>query len=308
MSQKYCNIGGQALIEGVMMKGKKTIAMSVRKPNGEIETEIESVSSRLDHAFFKLPLIRGMVALIEAMVIGIRALTYSAEFFMDEEEEKTKFEQWVEKTFGDRADDILIATSIITAFGLAILFFTVLPAFLTSFLKQVIENVVVLSLIEGLIRMALFIGYIVAISQMRDIKRVFQYHGAEHKTIHCFESGKELTPENAQSFTRIHPRCGTSFMLFVMLISIVVFSFVSWESILMRIGIKILLLPVVAGISYEVLKFSAKHDNPFVNALSVPGLLMQRITTNEPDLKQLEVAIAAMKTVLEKEGSPECSL
>lgn len=305
---KYCNIGGQALIEGVMMKNGAKIAMSVRKPDGEIETKLTKGSQLFDYAFFKLPVVRGMAELIKAMVIGIQALTYSAEFFIEDEEDyrPSKFETWVKETFKEQADNILIGFSIIFAFAMAIVMFAIVPALLTSLLKGVIQNSVALSLIEGLIKVTMFVGYILIISRMRDIQRVFEYHGAEHKTIHCFEAGRELTPENAAEYTRIHPRCGTSFLLFVMAISIAVFSFVTWSSLAMRILLKILLLPAIAGISYEVLRLSAKYDNWFMKALSTPGLLMQRLTTREPDLKQLAVAITAMQAVLDNEKAPSC--
>ncbi len=308
MKSKYCNIGGQALIEGVMMKNGSTIAISVRKPEGDIETSVTQTKKLFEQPFFKLPLVRGVVELIKAMVIGIKALTYSAEFYMEDDEEPSKFEKWVKATFKEKADSVLIAVSIVLAFGMAFLMFGVLPAFLAGLLRSAIHNTIVLSLIEGIIKVALFVGYIYAISRMREIKRVFEYHGAEHKTIHCFEAGLPLTPENATGFTRIHPRCGTSFLLFVLTISIVVFSFVTWSSIINRVIMKIVLMPLIAGISYEVLKLSAKYDNWFLNALSQPGLWMQRLTTREPNLKQLAVAIAAMEAAIEGEGEPNCPL
>lgn len=305
---KYCNIGGQALIEGVMMKNGAKIAMSVRKPDGEIETKLTKGSQLFDHAFFKLPIVRGMAELIKAMVIGIQALTYSAEFFIEDEQDyrPSKFETWVKETFKEQADNILIGFSVVFAFAMAIVMFAIVPAFLTSLLKGFINSSVALSLIEGLIKVTMFVGYILIISRMRDIQRVFEYHGAEHKTIHCFEAGRALTPENAAEYTRIHPRCGTSFLLFVMAISIAVFSLVTWSSLGMRILLKILLLPVIAGISYEVLRLSAKYDNWFMKVLSTPGLLMQRLTTREPNLKQLAVAITAMQAVLDNADKPSC--
>ncbi len=307
-NNKYCNIGGQALIEGVMMKNGRAIAMSVRTPQGDIETSITETGRAFEGAFFKLPLIRGVVELIKAMIIGVKALTYSAEFYMEEDEEPSKFEQWVKAKFGDKADGILIGFSILTAFGMAFLMFGVLPAFLAGLLRNYLTSPIWLSLIEGVIKVALFVGYIVVISQLRDIKRVFEYHGAEHKTIHCYEAGKPLTPENATTFTRIHPRCGTSFLLFVLTISIIVFSFVTWSSIASRVIMKIVLMPLIAGISYEVLKLSAKYDNPILNAFSQPGLWMQRLTTREPNLRQLAVAIAAMEAAIEAGGEPTCPL
>ncbi len=308
MKNKYCNIGGQALIEGVMMKNGRAVAIAVRKPDGEIETSITQTNQLFEGTFFKLPLVRGVVELIKAMIIGIKALTYSAEFYMEEDEQPSKFEQWVKATFAERADDILIASSIVVAFGMAFLMFGVLPAFLAGLLRNIIAHPVLLSLLEGVIKVVLFVGYIFAISRMREIKRVFEYHGAEHKTIHCYEAGLELTPQNATTFTRIHPRCGTSFLLFVLTISIAVFSFVTWHSILNRVLLKIVLLPLIAGISYEVLKLSAKYDNWFLNALSQPGLWMQRLTTREPNLNQLAVAIAAMKAAIEAGEEVSCQL
>ncbi|MCK8059879.1 MULTISPECIES: DUF1385 domain-containing protein [unclassified Fusibacter] len=308
MKEKYCDIGGQALIEGVMMRGKKTIAMSVRKTNGEIETKLDQTSQFFNHALFKLPIIRGMVALINSMIIGVQALTYSAEFFAEADDgyEESKFDLWVKKTFKDQADNVLIGFSMIMAFGMAIIMFAVIPSVIAGFLKVKIANVMALALVEGLIKITLFVGYILLISRMKDIQRVFEYHGAEHKTIHCFESGEELTPENAQKFSRIHPRCGTSFLLFVLAISIGVFSFVTWSSIGMRIVLKILLLPAIAGLAFELIKISGKYDNFLVKFISQPGLWMQRITTREPDLKQLEVAIASMEAVLVEEGVKAC--
>ncbi len=308
MKNKYCNIGGQALIEGVMMKNGRAVAIAVRKPDGDIEIDMQRTSQRFEGAFFKLPLIRGGIELIKAMIIGIKALTYSAEFYMEEDEQPSKFENWVKKTFKDKADGVLIAFSIITAFAMAFLLFGALPVFLTGLLRDFIKQPLLLSLIEGIIKMTLFIAYIFIISRMREIKRVFEYHGAEHKTIHCYEAGKPLTPQNAATFTRIHPRCGTSFLIFVLTISIVVFSFVTWSSLLSRLLMKILLLPVIAGISYEVLKLSSKYDNWFLNALSQPGLWMQRLTTREPNLRQLAVAIAAMEAAIKAEGEPTCPL
>lgn len=310
MSEKYCDIGGQALIEGVMMRGKTTIAMSVRKPDGDIETKVEMVHSIFSKAFFKWPIVRGMVALINAMIIGVQALTYSAEFFMTEEEleNPSKFDQWVTKVFKDKAEGILIFVSLVMALGMALLMFAVIPAVLAGFLKSTVTHPTLLSLIEGLIKVGLFVGYILLISQMKDIQRVFQYHGAEHKTIHCYESGQILTPENAQRFSRIHPRCGTSFLLFVMAISIALFSLITWQSILTRILLKILLMPVVAGLAFELIKLSAKYDNGFMRAISMPGLWMQRLTTKEPTLDQIAVAITAMERVLQEESPQVCEV
>ncbi len=303
---KYTSIGGQALIEGVMMRGADNVAIAVRKPDGEIEIKEEKTSEIGNWKVAKIPFVRGTFNLIASMVVGVKALTYSAEFYIDEEEaaEQSAFEKKVEKVFGKHADDVLMGVSILSAFGLALLLFGVLPTVIVGFFKSFVETQVVLSAIEGVLKIIFFIVYVKLISQMEDIKRVFQYHGAEHKTIHCFESGQDVTVENARAFTRLHPRCGTSFIFFVLIISIILFSFISWNNILIRVLLKLLLLPVVAGVSYEVLKLAGRSNNPIVKAISYPGLMMQNLTTAEPDDTQLEVAIAAFKAVLVKMDDP----
>ena len=301
-TSKQTSIGGQALIEGVMMRGKEKIAIAVRKPDGEITVKVDDVKgSKLK--LLKLPLIRGVYALISSMIVGVKALTYSAEFFVegDGTEEKGKFETWLYAKFGKRADDILMAFSMVFAIVFALLLFGAAPTALVGFLKKVIGSGIALSAIEGLMKIVIFVTYILVISQMKDIKRVFQYHGAEHKTIHCYESGKEVTVENAREFTTLHPRCGTSFIFFVLMISIIIFTFLSWESVLMRVATKLLLFPLVAGLSYEMIRLAGKSNNRVVKALSYPGLMMQKLTTKEPDDQQLEVAIVAFKRVLEED-------
>ncbi|GAB6107611.1 DUF1385 domain-containing protein [Fusibacter bizertensis] len=296
------SIGGQALIEGVMMRGKDKIAMAVRKPDGEIEVKIDEIKKGKNSAFLKLPIVRGVVALISSMVVGVRALTYSAEFFVDsnDEAEKGKFESWLYAKFGKKADDIILAFSILFAFVFAMLLFGAVPTGIVSFLRKVIDSNILLSAIEGLMKIVIFVVYILVISQMKDIKRVFQYHGAEHKTIHCYESGKDVTVENARGFSTLHPRCGTSFIFFVLMISIIIFTFISWENVLTRLLTKLILFPIVAGLSFEMIRLAGRSNHPIVRALSYPGLMMQKITTNEPDDKQLEVAIVAFKSVLDE--------
>lgn len=299
---KYTSVGGQAIIEGVMMRGKKDIAIAVRKGSGEIIIKKEAIKVSKVSSIIKLPIIRGVYALFSSMIIGVKALTYSAEVFDDGiEYEKGKVEKWIEKNMGDKADDILIGLSVFMALGLAVLLFMILPTFLINFLKRFISEPLALSGLEGLLKITLFIAYITLISQMKDIRRVFEYHGAEHKVIHCFESGQELTVENAREFTTLHPRCGTSFLLIVMVISIITFSFIGWTSVFMRVGLKLLFLPAVAGVSYEIIRWAGKHDNMLVNIVSYPGLMLQKLTTREPDDAQLEVAIAAVKEVLTEE-------
>ncbi len=298
---KPTSIGGQALIEGVMMRGKEKIAIAVRKPDGVIEIKEENPLKLEKNKLSKLPFIRGIFALIGSMIVGVRALTYSAEFYMEDEgAEKSKFEAFLYRVFGKRADDILLGFSIVFAFVFAMLLFGALPTGIVSFLKHYTDSRLLLSAVEGVVKIGVFLLYIAIIGQMKDVKRVFQYHGAEHKTIHCYESGQPVTVENARKFTTLHPRCGTSFIFFVLAISIILFTFLSWNSILMRIGMKILLFPLVAGISYEMIKLAGRSDNTVVKWLSKPGLMMQKLTTKEPDDAQLEVAIAAFLEVLDE--------
>lgn len=277
------NIGGQALIEGVMMRGPKYTAMAVRK-NGEIIIKREENHSLADkYTFFKLPFLRGMLSLIEMLVIGIQALSYSASVVGEEDEQLT-------------SRDIIIA--LLSAFGFAVLLFIIIPTFAVKFIGGSIQNPILLNLIEGLIRIAIFIIYLVIISRMNDIRRVFEYHGAEHKAVHCYEHDEKLIPANASKYKTLHPRCGTSFIMVVMVISILLFSFLGWPGIIERILSRILLLPVVAGISYEFIRLAGKSQAPWVKFISMPGMWLQKLTTREPDESQLEVAIAALKSVL----------
>ena len=301
--KKYTNVGGQALIEGIMMRNKNKISIVIRKSNGELVVEKQTIETPKGK-FRKLPLARGLFALVSSMKIGVKALTLSAKYFEEDlglETEESKFDQFLRKIFGDRAEDVIVFFSMVTALFLAIFLFTALPALIISLLRDYIGSAYVLSALEGVLKMIFFITYILLISQMKDVKRVFQYHGAEHKTIHNIESGKELTVENAREFTTLHPRCGTSFLIFVLVISILIFSFITWSNIFLRIGLKIILLPLVAGISYEVLKLSGTKDSAFLRAISYPGLMMQKITTKEPDDDMLELAIVAVKAVMDDE-------
>ena len=294
------SVGGQAVIEGVMMKGPKDIAIAVRKPDQEIVIKKEAIQGLSKSAISKLPILRGVVALVDSMILGVKSLTYSAEFFEDDEEteEKGKFEQWIDNRFGDKANDIMIYFSVFIAMALAILIFIISPTLVTSFLKRYITNPLGLNMVEGIFRITLFIGYVLLISQMKDIQRVFQYHGAEHKTIHCYESGQELTVENVRVFTTLHPRCGTSFMLIVMVISMILFTLIGWPNPWVRILSRFILMPVVAGISYEIIRWAGRSQSKLVSMISYPGLMLQKLTTGEPDDSQLEVAIAALQSVL----------
>nr|WP_255547800.1 DUF1385 domain-containing protein [Crassaminicella indica] len=297
---KPTSIGGQAVIEGVMMKGPKDIAIAVRKQDKEIVVKKEEVKGISKSALTKVPMIRGVIALFDAMVLGVKSLTYSAEFFEEEDstEEKGKFEMWVENTFGDKAGDILIYFSVVTAIAFGILLFIISPTVAMHFFKTKINNPLLLNIVEGVFRILLFVGYIVLISRMKDIQRVFEYHGAEHKTIHCYESGLPLTVENARQFPTLHPRCGTSFIVFVMITSLLLFSLIGWPNPVVRVLSRLLLMPVIAGISYEIIRWAGKSPSKIVRYISYPGLLFQKLTTKEPDDSQLEVAIEAMKNVL----------
>lgn len=290
---KKTSIGGQAVIEGVMMKGPEDIAIAVRKPDGEIALKKEKLKANRK-SISKMPIIRGMFAFVDSMVIGVQALTYSAEFFEEEEvkEEKkpSKLDEFMEKNM------IPIAVLISIAFSVGL--FILLPTLAVSFIGGVTKTPLLMNLVEGIVRIVIFIGYIALISRMKDIARVFEYHGAEHKTIFCYESGEELTVENVRKHKRLHPRCGTSFLFIVMIVSILLFSLFRWPNLLVRVATRILLLPIVAGISYEIIKWAGRSDSKLVCAVSAPGLWLQKITTREPDDSQIEVAIAALKNVL----------
>lgn len=296
------SIGGQAVIEGVMMRGKKVYAMAVRNPEGGITIEKSDCGGMGKWGLFKLPIFRGMAAFVDSLVSGTKILMRSAEIAGEDwaDEELSPFEQWLLDKLGDKINDILIYFSVCLSLVLGMGLFFVLPVWLGNFFKSFVP-VWALGVIEGLVRIAIFLAYLFLISRMKEIKRVFQYHGAEHKTIACFESGKELTVENVRPCTRLHKRCGTSFLLFVMLISMVVFFFVRTDELLLRLITRICLVPFIAGISYEVIRWAGKSESRLVQMISYPGLCLQKITTAEPDDSQIECAIAAMKGVLEDE-------
>lgn len=309
MKEKYekspnhiTSIGGQAVIEGVMMRGPKEIATAVRKSDGSIVIDKSPVSSVvLKYKLNKIPIVRGVVSFVESLVTGMKCLMFSADQMDIEDEEDykpSKFEKWLDDKFGDRVKDIAIYFSVAVALVFSVCLFMLLPNALATVIKHFTENHVVLNLAEGVIRMAIFLGYLTLVSRMKDIQRVFEYHGAEHKTIATYESGDELTVENARTHSRFHPRCGTSFLLIVMVVSIIVFSCLKWGHMWQNMLYRLLLLPVVAGISYEMIKIAGRSKNRFVALLTKPGLWLQRITTREPDDSQLEVAIASLKAVL----------
>lgn len=294
-------IGGQAVIEGVMMKNMDRYAVSVRKPNGKIETKVEEcVSFAEKHPLFQLPVFRGMANFLESMVIGMKTLNYSASFYEDEEEQtESRTEQLLEKILGEKAEKIIMGIVLVFSLVISIGLFMILPYIASEALGKLIRNEYVILFMEGIIRIAIFLGYIVLISRMEDIKRVFMYHGAEHKTINCLEAGVPLTPENVDNFSRLHKRCGTSFIFIVMIISMVFFFFIRVDTIWLRIVLRLLFLPLVAGVSYEFIRLAGNSDHPLVQIFSKPGLALQRLTTKEPDHSMIEVAIASVEGVFD---------
>lgn len=290
MEEKKITIGGQAVIEGVMMRGPELVATAVRNPQGRIELEVKPVNSIADrYPIFKKPMLRGCVSLFESLVMGIRSLGYSAQMAGEEDEQLTDKE---------------LAGTMIFAFALAAVLFIAIPTGAAKLFHVITEDPVFLNLMEGFLRLFIFMAYIFAISRMKDIQRVFQYHGAEHKTIACFEAGEALTVENVARHTRLHKRCGTSFLLIVMLVSIFVFAFLGWPDLVERIASRIILLPVVAGISYEIIRFSANSDNCLLGWAVKPGLWLQKLTTREPEPEMIEVAIESAKAVLPEDKIP----
>ena len=300
--------GGQAVLEGIMMKGPERNAVCVRLPDDSlyIKTEENKPQSRIA----KWPFIRGVFVFVASLVQGMKTLMFSADVMEGYdgegaiEYEDDKVSLWLEKKFGEKgAWNVMLYSSVVIAILFTVVIFIIGPTWVVNLAKHFTTNEIALNLIEGVLRIALFILYIALIARMEDIRRVFQYHGAEHKTIHCYENGLELTPENCDSFYTLHPRCGTSFLVFVMVIALALFSFLGWPNLLWRILSRILLLPVIAGLSYELLRWAGRSDNIVVKILSMPGLWLQKLTTNEPDYSQLEVAIAAMKAVTGDEAS-----
>lgn len=308
------SVGGQALIEGILMKGPKCSAMALRLPDGSIEVEEKKITSLRDkNKFFAFPLVRGIVSFVESMIQGYKCLMESAEKVSfedikndDDIENMSKVDRWITEHFGEKMMTVISVISMILGFGLAFALFFYLPTLAADFLNKVTDGAVTnfRALIEGVVRIIIFVVYMLLVSQMKDIKRMFMYHGAEHKSIFCFEAGEELTVENVRKMSRLHPRCGTSFMFVMILISILLSSVISIAFPMLRdirplwMAIKILLLPLVMGLGFEFIKFAGCHDNLFVKIVSAPGLWMQRITTNEPTDDIIEVGIAALKAAL----------
>ena len=292
--RKKTSIGGSALIEGVMMRGPYTTAMAVRKPNGELDISQWKTEEGAKPWYKKTPIIRGVFNFFDSMAVSYKCLMKSADI-AGFEEEPSGFEKKLMDLFGDRFSKVLAGFAGVLGVLLAVALFMVLPTFLIGLIRPFVTARLLLSLIEAAVKIGIFLVYLFLVSRMKEIHRVFEYHGAEHKTIACYEAGEELTPENVARHSRFHPRCGTSFILIVLVVSALVFSFVTWNNLVVRVALKLICLPLVVGIAYEIIKLAGRYNTLCTRIVSAPGLWLQRLTTNEPDLSQIEAAIAAMK-------------
>mgnify|MGYP002528808088 FL=1 len=304
------SIGGQAVMEGIMMRNGSEYSVAVRKENGEIEVKKETykgVGSKCK--LFRLPFIRGIFSFVDSLVLGMKSLNYSASLFMEdgEEEEPGRFEKWLQKKFGDKAEKVIMDLTMVISIILAMGIFMVFPTWVSTLMKPLLGNGIWMALFEGVLRIAIFIAYVGLISLMPDIKRTYMYHGAEHKCINCIEHGLPLTVENVMKSSKEHKRCGTSFLLIVMVISILFFLVIRPETLWLRLVSRILLIPVIAGVSFEFLRLAGNSDNPVVNLLSKPGLMLQGLTTKEPDEKMAEVAICAVEAVFDWKAYEEAN-
>lgn len=298
----YCGIGGQAVLEGIMMKNNDRYAIAVRKADGNIELKTEEHKGfGGGKKFAKLPFIRGVVNFVDSLVLGMNCLTWSAEFFEEEDETKAKSskEGLLDKLTGGNGEKIVMGLTVAFSILMAVGIFIMLPYGISLLFSSYIRNASLLAILEGIVRILIFVGYVVAISAMKDIRRVYMYHGAEHKCINCIERGRELTVKNVRKSSRLHKRCGTSFMLFVVLISVILFMFIKVENPAMRLVIRLALIPVIAGISYEILRLAGRSDNIFMSLISAPGMFLQKLTTKEPDDDMIRVAIASVEAVFD---------
>lgn len=295
---RYSGIGGQAVMEGVMMKNQDKYAVAVRKPDHEIVVEVSEYSGIMkDKKIKNMPIFRGVFNFIDSLVLGMKTLAFSASFFEEEEEEEKKKQLSEEKR--KKQESAMMGSTVALSVVLAVGIFMLLPYYISTFFGKFISSGWLVALLEGVIRLAVFVGYVAAISMMKDIRRVYMYHGAEHKCINCIEHGMELNVENVRKSSRLHKRCGTSFLLIVMLISIVFFMFIRVDSPVLKVVLRVLLVPVIAGVSYEFIRLAGRSDNAVVNLLSKPGLLLQRLTTREPDDEMIEVGIASVEAVFD---------
>ena len=296
----YCGIGGQAVLEGVMMKNRDLYAVAVRKSDGEIVVDTQEFAGILhDSVLRKIPFIRGIFNFIDSLVLGMKSLNYSANFYEDEDAQETTADKVMNKVFRGKAESILMGFTMILSVVLSLAIFIALPYYLSTLFERFVRNTSLLNIIEGAIRIAIFLIYVAAISLMKDIRRVYMYHGAEHKCINCLERGRELTVENVKRSSKQHRRCGTSFLLFVMVVSIILFFFITITQPVYRLLIRIALIPAVAGISYELIRLAGRYDNIFTRILSAPGMLLQKLTTKEPDSEMIEVAIKSVEAVFD---------
>lgn len=301
--RRSCGVGGQAVLEGVMMKNKERYAVAVRKADGEIVVDTEEFDGVMAGSpLKKIPFVRGIFNFVDSLILGMRTLTWSASFYEEEELSvpgKEKKPSLFEKVFGDKAENVAMGITMTISMILAIAIFMILPYYISSFFSVYVRNASLIAIIEGVVRILIFLGYVVAISAMKDIHRLYQYHGAEHKCINCIEKGRPLTVHNVMRSSRQHKRCGTSFLLFVMLVSVILFFFIRVENPVYRVVIRILLIPVIAGISYEIIRLAGNSNNIIVRILSAPGLWLQKLTTKEPDEAMCEVAIASVEAVFD---------
>lgn len=297
---RYSGIGGQAVLEGVMMKNKDQYAVAVRKPDGEIDVDMEVYRGIMHGSRLKeIPFIRGVFNFLDSMVLGMKTLNHSVSFYEDADAKETATDKVFNRMFKDKAESVMLGLVTVFSIVLAVAIFMVLPFYISSLFESYVRNASLMAVIEGLVRILIFVGYIVAITMMNDIKRLYQYHGAEHKCINCIEKGRPLTVHNAMRSSRLHKRCGTSFMFFVIFVSIIVFFFIRVESPVLKVGIRILLIPVIAGISYEIIRLAGRSNNLFVRILSAPGMWLQRLTTKEPDEEMIQVAIASVEAIFD---------
>lgn len=299
-SSRSSGIGGQAVLEGVMMRNKDDYAVAVRKPDGEIEVEVDVFHGCLHGSkITKVPFIRGIFNFVDSLRIGMRTLNYSASFYEDEEAKETALDKALDKISGGKGESILTGITMVFSVALAVGIFILLPFYLSSLLATYVRNASLLAILEGVIRILIFFAYVVGISMMKDIHRLYQYHGAEHKCINCIERGRPLTVRNVMRSSRIHKRCGTSFLFFVMFVSVILFFFIRVDNPALKLFLRILLIPVIAGISYEIIRLAGRTDNIFVRIISAPGMLLQRLTTKEPDESMVEVAIKSVEAVFD---------
>ena len=295
MADKKVSIGGQALIEGIMMKSPEKYSIAVRKPDGGIDVQVFDNNKV---KFQKIPVLRGIMNFFDSLVTGYKCIMHSAEIAMEGELEEDKFDLWLKEKFGEKSGEIIAMIAGVLGSALALVLFMVLPTTIAGIVDKIIPLGGFKTVVEGVSKLAIFVIYLWLVSKMNEIRRVFCYHGAEHKTIACYEAGEKLTVENVKKYSRFHPRCGTSMMFIILIVSIIVFSFVPWTSTLGRAAMKVVFLPVVVGIAYEILKYTGRHTNACTKILAAPGLWFQRLTTNEPEDDMIEIAIASVNALL----------